>query len=108
MGWIAAAGLVAGCASTPPDGGRPTTDATMPDVAMLDQGVIICELAGRDSVIRVLANESGTRYTLCASSGEVVAANLNGSQLAAQRPDLDPRRMQADEGFELMMVDRAE
>lgn len=75
---------------------------------MRDQGVVICELAGRDSIVRVVACESGTRYTLCDELGAVIAANLDGAALAAMRPDLDPRRLQADGGFEVMMVDSRE
>lgn len=108
LGFLAAIGLAAGCASLPCEEGRPTSDATMPDVAVVDVGVVICELSGRDSIVRVLAWDAGTRYTLCDVEGSVIAANLDGPGLAALRPDLDPRRLQADGGFELMMVDHAE
>ncbi len=75
---------------------------------MLDQGIVICELAGRDSIVRVMACESGTRYTLCDVVGGVIAANLDGAALAAMRPDLDPRLLQVEGGFEVMMVDSRE
>jgi hypothetical protein len=105
---LAVLSLLAGCSILPQDGGRPCSDATAPDLAAKEQGLLICELAGRDSVVRVLASNAGTRYTLCDERGSPIATNLQGAALAALRPDLDPRRMHADGSFELMMVETAD
>lgn len=105
LGLFCSLAFLAGCSSMPQDDGRPTSDAVTPDIAMREQGLLVCELVGRDSIVRVLACESGTRYTLCDSSGKQIAANLDSDALTALRPDLDPRHMQADGSYDLYMVD---
>ncbi len=99
--------LLCGCSSLPQDDGRPTSDAIAPDIAVREQGLLICELAGRDSIVRVLASDAGTRYTLCDQNGKPIATNLDSAALAALRPDLDPRHMQADGSFDLYIADEA-
>jgi hypothetical protein len=109
VGLFTIVGLAAGCSSLPINDDKPVSDAGSADVAVstpeADAGIVICELAGRDSIVRVLASDSGTRYTLCDERGSVIAANLDCERLAAIRPDLDPRHMQADGSFELMLTD---
>jgi hypothetical protein len=69
-------------------------------------GIEVCELVGRDSIVRVLSTDAGTRYTLCTLDGSSVAENLDASGLARLRPDLDPASMQADWGRgPLMLMD---
>jgi hypothetical protein len=69
----------------------------------------VCELVGRDSVVRVMATGEGTRYTLCTLDGSAVANDLDAAGLAKLRPDLDPAAMRADWGRgALMMLDTRE
>jgi len=102
---ILALACLGGCSSLPREDGSPTSDAISPDIASREHGLLVCELSGRDAIVRVLASEAGTRYTLCDVDGTPIAVNLDGAALAAIRPDLDPRHMQADGGFDLMMTD---
>ena len=109
--------VVSGCATVKEDPGRPLTDAESQTTAMSSTstptGFEVCELVGRDSIVRVLSTDAGTRYTLCTLEGAPIAENLDASGLARLRPDLDPKSMQADEGHDwgrgaLMMVDSKE
>jgi hypothetical protein len=97
-----------GCVAERPEG-APVSDASAGDIAaaMVDQGVVVCKLVGRDSIVEVRAAEGGTRYTLRDEAGTLVAANLDADALARIRPDLDPRSMQADEPVmgPLMLID---
>jgi hypothetical protein len=99
-----------GCASAPDQDGRPLTDAESRTTAAANStGVEVCELVGRDSIVKVMASAGGTRYTLCSLDGAILARDLDAVGLARLRPDLDPESMQADWGRgPLMLMDRAE
>jgi hypothetical protein len=112
FGLVGAASILVtlgGCASIQHDDGAPAADATPDDVACasLDQGPVVCRLVGRDSIVEVLAGNDGRRYTLKDAGGALIASNLDATGLAQIRPDLDPRRLQADEPAmgPIMMVD---
>lgn len=103
-----AVSALCGCASIPQDEGRPLSDGEDRTTVSADgsMGIEVCELVGRDSIVRVLTSQTGTRYTLCRLDGSTVAADLDAKELARLRPDLDPAAMQADWGQgPLMMLD---
>lgn len=106
LGLLTCISFLCGCAGTPKDDGLPTSDAASPDIAVHEQGLLICELTGRDSIVRVFAGDGGTRYSLCDRVGNPIATNLDGDALTALRPDLDPRRLHADGSFDLMLTDQ--
>ena len=104
------AAVLAGCASAPEKDGRPLTDAESRTTASRGgTGIEVCELVGRDAIVRVMASDAGTRYTLCTLEGATIASDLDAAGLARLRPDLDPESMRADWGKgALMLMDAGE
>lgn len=109
--------LLSGCATVQEEPGRPVTDAESKTTAMATPvatpmaapGFEVCELVGRDSIVKVLSTDMGTRYTLYTLEGASIAADLNAEGLKKLRPDLDPESMQADWGRgPLMLMDRVD
>lgn len=83
------------------NGGEPGPSSASA-AAVGEPGTPMGTLVGRDRTVELVSTLSGTRYTVRAKTGEVLAAGLTASEAAAYL-GVDPRRLEA--GQALMLAD---
>lgn len=70
-------------------------------------GAVVGTLVGREYIVRIVATQSGPRYTVSTLSGQVLQTNLDAGALAKAFPGLDPSNLRAAPGA-LMQADTGE